>query len=206
MKLSCFWTHAKGFTTLELTIGLSLTVLFATSFYTAFQVMNTEMWRNRMYFDTNTSAKNVMDRVAKDVEEAVSVVASYGGNTTSNTCLILKLPTVDNSGIPTSITGQFDYVTYKINPSDSTQLFRSLDVLNGTSQREGGADTTNIVMARRVNSILFSYAGTNLSSVSSATIPTMKYINVQITTQGTTLGANQQSQVDSDLMLRNNIT
>ena len=198
--------NQKGFTTLELMTALSLTVLFAASFFYCFQGMNAEMWRSKVYFNTSVSAKNVMDRMARDVEEANSAVAAYGGNTTGTTCLILKLPSVDGSGVPTSISSQFDYVTYKINPSDSTQLLRSLDVLNGTSSREGGADVSNMVVARSVNTIAFSYAGTALSSVSATTIPTMKYINVQITTQGTTLGANQQTQVDSDLMLRNLIT
>ncbi len=198
--------NAKGFTVLECTIALSLTVLFAASFYTAFRVMNAEMWRNKDYSDTCLSAKNVMDRLSRDVQESAGVVASYGGNTTSTSCLILKLPCIDNTGTPTSISSQFDYVTYKINPLDSTQLFRSVDVLNGTSNREGGVDTSDVVVGRKVSSISFSYVGTPLASVASATIPTMKYINAQITTQGTTLGTTQDTQVDSDLMLRNYIT
>ena len=197
--------NRKGFTTVELMIAVSLTLLFAASFYGAFATMGSEMWRKKANFDTNVSAKNVMDRMSRDVEEAVSVVASYGGNTTGTNCLILKLPSIDASGVPTSITNQFDYVTYKINPTDSTQLLRTLVVLNG-SQREGGSNITNAVVARKVNALSLSYGGTALSSVSSATIPTMKTINVQITAQGTTLGTNQRTQVDSDLMLRNNIS
>lgn len=196
----------KGFTMLECTIALTLTALFAASFYSAFRVMNGEMWRSKDYFDTSRSAKNVIDRLARDVQEAAGVVVSYGGNTTGTTCLILKLPSISNTGDPTSISNQFDYVTYRINPLNTTQLLRSVDVLNGTSNREGGVDVTDAVVGRKVNSISFSYAGTSLSSVASGTIPTMKYINAQIIAEGTTLGASQQTQLDSDLMLRNYIT
>ena len=206
MKNLTYLKSKKGFTTTELIIAVGLTSMFATSFYVAFHVMNTEMRRNSVYFDTGSSAKNVMDRMAKDVQEAVSVVASYGGNSTGTTCLILKLPSIDGSGIPTNISTQFDYVTYKVDPSDSTHLLRSLDVLGGTSSREGGADISNVVVARRLDAIAFSYLGTALSSVSASTIPTMKRINVQITAEGTTLGATQQTQIDSDLMLRNRIS
>ncbi len=201
-----FRRDSKGFTSLELLVASSITLLFALSFYTAFRVLYAEMFRNSVYFESNVSAKNVMDRLARDVYEAVNVQASYNGNTTGTTCLILKLPSVNALGVPTSISSQFDYVTYRIDPSNPTQMLRSLDVLNGTSQREGGADTTDVVIARRISNVAFSYLGTALSYVASATIPTMKAINVNVTAQGTTVGTTQQTQVDSDLMLRNRIT
>ncbi len=196
----------SGFTSLELLVATSITGIFAVSYFTAFHVMESEMYRNKIYFDANISAKKVMDRVSKDAQEALNVAASWGGNTTGNTCLVLRLPAIDASGSPTNTSTQFDYVTYRINPSNSTQLLRSLDVLAGVSQREGGADVSNVVVAERVSSILFSSGGTSLGSVSSGSIPLLEYINVQITTQGTTVGTTQQTVVDSDITLRNRIT
>lgn len=196
----------RGFTSSELLIAVLLTSMFAMAFYTAFRGLNAEIARGKVYFDTSLSAKKVMDIMARDVQEAIGVEVARAGENTGTTCLILKLPSIDGTGTPTNISNQFDYVTYKPNPGDSTQLFRSLDVLDSVSSREGGADLNSIVVAKSVNSIAFSYMETALSSVASGTIPTMKYINVQIMARGTTLGTNQELQLDSDLMLKNRLT
>ena len=201
-----YFGNQRGFTPLELMVAVLLTSMFAASFYTAFRVMNAEMWRTRNYFETNVSAKNVLDRISKDTEEAVNVVTSWAGNATGTDSLVLKVPSIDGAGEPTNISTQFDYITYRINPTDSTQLLRSVDVLAGTSQREGGADITDAVVGRRIESVVFSYVGTSLGLVAAATIPQMKYINAQITTQRTTLGATQQTQVDTDITLKNRIS
>lgn len=198
--------NASGFALMEVMVVMALSAIFAGSFFGAFGIANTELRRNGVYFDTNKSAKRVVELLSRDVGESVDVIASRGGVATDTNSLILKLPSIDAAGAPTSITTHFDYVTYKTNPANSKQLFRSVDILNGTSQREGGVDVNNAIVASNLQNIIFSFNGTPLSSVSQATIPTMKKINVQVTAQGTTRGVIQQTQVDSDLMLKNHIT
>ena len=211
MKCPAFWKHQKGFSTIELMIALTVTTAFAASFYGAFQVMNNGMWSAKVYFDTNNSVKGAMDRMARDVEEAIQVETSHTFNgTVENTgtgCLILRLPSIDNAGIPTSISAQFDYVMYKLNAVDST-LRRSVDILDGTSQRNSGADVNSTVVAKKVIALVFCNPANNdtvLTQEAAGTITAMKYLNAQITAQGKTLHQNESTTVDSDMMLRNKI-
>ena len=212
MRLFHFLKKQNGFTTTELMVAVTITSLFGASFYGAFYTMNTGMWKNNQYFDTGVSAKIVIEHLAKDVQEAINVETSHGGINLADACLILKLPSIDANGVPTNIAAQFDFVTYRINPNDNTQLVRSVDVLGGTSQREGGVDHNDVVVGRKISAVLFqAYTGAGgalqgFSSVAAGTVPTLKYIHVRITAQGTTLGTAQQTWVASDLMLRNHIT
>jgi type II secretory pathway pseudopilin PulG len=197
------WGQA-GFTIAELLVASALTVIFATTFVVLAVGMQRQMVQQNMYYNTNRSARYALDRISRDIKESVGLVYTYGGATRGNTTLILKLPSIDASGVPTNIASEFDYVTYKLDPSDATRLVRTLDV-NNSSQREGG-DATNTLVAKKIGTLLFSYAGTAFGSVAQATVPTLKYVNVAITASGTTLNRSQSTVVDSDVMLRNYIT
>ncbi len=201
-----FFGKNGGFTIVELMTASFITALFATAFYIAATTMHNEMVLQNQYFDTNRDIRYTMEKISRDLKESVSIISSHGGNTTGDSVLILKLPSIDSSGEPTNIDLQYDYVTYKVNPSNSKQLFRSLDVLGGTSTREGGSDQSDVVIANNLSSIEFASSGTGLSSISASTLATLKRINVQITSLGKTLGRDQSTQIDSDIMLRNRIT
>lgn len=201
MILSPDRSNKKGFTVLELMITVLITSVFMVSFYAVFHGMNSEMWRSKKYFDNNTTAKNVMDRIAKDVKEAIAIIPAYGGINTGDSTLILKLPSIDNGGEPTNIGTQFDYVTYRLNPSNSAQLLRSLDVLDGISVREGAADHSDSVIGSGLSSVRFSHDGTGLTSCDAGVISSMKYLSINITTQTTTLSTTQTSQISSDVNL-----
>ena len=209
MRLLANRKKQRGFTTVEVMIAASVTTVFAGAFYGAFHVMNAGMWSSRVYFDTNNSVKVAMDRMARDVEEGIRVETQHdfgnGAQNTGTTTLILRLPSIDATGTPTSISTNFDFVMYRFNAADST-LRRSVDVLNGTS-RNGGVDANEVVVARNVNGIVFSNpaTNTNLGQEAAGTITAMHFLNVQVTAQGRTLNQNQSTMVDSDMMLRNNI-
>jgi Tfp pilus assembly protein PilW len=196
----------QGFTITELASAMMITVIFALAFFALFTGMHTQTARTNIYFETNRTARFALDKISRDVKEAVNIATNWGGNTTGNTALVLKLPSLNSSGEPTNIATQFDYVTYKLDPSDSTKLVRTLDVLGGVSQREGGTDKTNVLVAKRIQSILFSYNGTGLSSISASALVNLKYVNAQITGRTATFKSNETTQVDSDLMLRNRIS
>lgn len=199
--MRCLSADKRGFTMVELAIAVTINTIFLTAFFSVFSIMNTHMNQQSIYFQSNRGARFALDRIARDVREAVSLVATHGSDTTADSVLILKLPSINSSGDPTNIDSQFDYVTYKLSGTD---LVRSVDVLGGTSTREGGSDQTNRVVATGVSAITFSTAsGMALGSVSSGTIPALHSVNVSITVQGSTLGRTQSTSVDADLYLRN---
>ncbi len=203
MRLLGLGGSQKGFTLVELMQVIAITAIIAISFFAVFSVMNTGMSRSKTHFDINTSAKNIIGRIANDAQEAIAVVPSYAGNVSGNTCLILKLPSIDANGIPLDITSLFDYVTYTIDGSDASILLRILAVNNGSS-RNGGNNIAGAVAGKQVNAILFSGDGANLGTIAANDLPWVKNIHIQVTTQGNAHGIIQSSTVGSDFMLRNN--
>lgn len=196
----------KGFSIVELMIATTITLIFAGSFYYASLGLQKHFESHSVYFETDRSARFGMDRIAQDVREAVNVAPSWGGNSTGNSVLVLKLPSINASGEATNISTQFDYVTYKLDSSDPTKLVRSVDVLGGVSFRNGGSDTSNVTIGKKLQTLTFSSGGTGLSSFTSSALQSLKRINVAITAQGKTVGQNNTTQVDSDLMLRNRLS
>ena len=193
----------SGFTLVELMAATAVSVLFSAAFFAAFYVMRNEFYQQSMYFNTNRAARFGMDFIARDVKEAVRVVPTRGGDTTGNAVLILELPSINASGEATNITSQFDYVVYKLDSVNPTILRKSLDVLGGTSNRNGGSDYANKEVARNINTLLFSSGGTGLSSVSN--IAGILGLTVQITAKGTVLRSSDTETTlgDSTLRLRN---
>ncbi len=201
-----FPSKPRGFTVLELMITMGFMFILVGSFYGALHVMRNEIAGQRVYFDTDNAVRYGLERIEEDTREALGIVGTWGGNTTGDVVLILKLPSINAGGQPTDIGTQFDYVTYKRDSANPTLLVRSLDVLGGVSTREGGVDVAHRVLVKRIQSLLFSYNGTGLSSVSASTLPSLKYVNVKIVAQGVTLGSGQSTQSSTDLVLRNNVS
>ncbi len=210
MKTMTRRTSQQGFTISELMIASTITLIFAGSFYALVSGLQNQMAQQNVYFDTNRAARHAMDKISKDVKEAINIEPSHGGNVTGDTVLILKLPSISLSTgvpIPTDLSSEYDYVTYKLDNTDPTHLVRALDV-DPASQREGGVDKTANplpVVARRVQSIQFTSGGAGLSAYNAAALQDLENVHIDITAQGTTVGKTQTTQVDSDVMLRNKI-
>ena len=191
----------RGFTLVELMIATFLTLIFAGAFFAAFYVMRNNLFQQSAHYGTNRAMRFTMDSLSRDVKEARRVVPSRGGVTTGDNVLILELYSINANGEPTGIAGDYDYVVYRQNPLNATQLIRSLDVKNGTSQRNGGADAPTKVMVPNFQSVTFSSGGNGLSSITN--VANLKSIHIQSISRDRTLKANQTSQLDTNLMLRN---
>lgn len=201
MKLS---KSQKGFTLIELMAATFIAVLFAGAFFAAFYVMRNELYHQNVFFTSNRGARFAVEMITRDAKEAIGIVATRGGDTTASQVLILRLPSIDNAGEPTNIDADYDYVVYKLDSNSPTTLIRDLDVLNGTSQRNGGADSNGKIIARNVTGLAFSNtAGTGFSSITNET--SLYSFNSQITAQGTTLRSaqTQTAVLDSNVRLRN---
>lgn len=190
---------------MEALLASSLSVLFILGFTAATQTMRTEMTKQDHYYNTNRATRVAFDRMARDAKEAIRIESTQGTFTTGDSTVIFRLPSIDANGDATNIDTQFDYVIYRLNSATST-LLRNLDLLNGTSVREGGSDLTNEVIAQNVQSLTFSYAGTALGSVAAASLSGYKYFNADLTSRSTLMGVAQNTEADTDIMLRNNLT
>lgn len=200
---SLFFKDHEGFTIVELLAAFVIMVLFFSGFFGVVKAMHASMNRQNVYFDTNQASRYSLSRIARDVKESISLIDTFGADTTGDTVLILGLPSIDVNGEPTDIMNDFDFIVYKLDPGDPTRLLREIDVEDGVSQRNGGSDGTQVV-ANNIQNILFcDETGTGLSAV--ANVAVVKRINVMITARGTTLSTTQTTQLDADLMMRNKV-
>lgn len=196
-----------GFTLVELMAATAISVLFSAAFFAAFYAMRNELYQQTSFFNSNRSVRFAIDAIARDVKEAISIEPTRGADTTGNQVLILKLASIDANGVPTNFDADFDYVVYKLDGTNPAILRRTLDVLDGTSTRNAGADITNKEVARSVQTLLFSAGGTGLSSLTAQTLSGLRQINVRIQARGTTLLSTQTqtAEGDSELLLRNKV-
>lgn len=198
-----FLNNRKGSSLLELMLAVSISVVLLASFSMALYGTQQEMTAETNYFSASRAVRIGFEKVEKDIREAIGITASYNGATTGDTTLILKLPSIDATGQPINIATTFDYVTYELS---GTSLLRST-VRGSGSVRDGGVNITDQVIAGNLNTVYFSYNGTGLSSISAATLPTLKYVNVSLASQLTsTSSAVQTAQTSADVSLVNNIT
>lgn len=187
----------KGFTLVELTVVVALMaviMLILMSLYvTGQQFLITESARNDVIRDN----RYVFDWISRDIKGAVQVVSSWDAYTTSSNCLILRIPSVDSSGLIVDIENELDYIIYRLNSEHPNKLERVVDAKDGVSSR---VDSTR-VLATRVNSFLLSSDGVELSSV--ADLTQVASIDIAMTTKQNRLGRDFQQTLDSTVKLRN---
>lgn len=187
----------KGFTLVELTVVvalMALIMLILMSLYvTGQQFLMTESARNDVIRDN----RYVFDWISRDIKGAVQVVSSWDAYTTSSNCLILRIPSVDSSGLIVDIENELDHIIYRLNSEHPNKLERVVDAKDGVSSR---VDSTR-VLATRVNSFLLSSDGVELSSV--ADLTQVASIDIVVTTKQNRLGRDFQQTLDSTVKLRN---
>lgn len=187
----------KGFTLVELTVVvalMALIMLILMSLYvTGQQFLMTESARNDVIRDN----RYVFDWISRDIKGAVQVVSSWDAYTTSSNCLILRIPSVDSSGLIVDIENELDHIIYRLNSEHPNKLERVVDAKDGVSSR---VDSTR-VLATRVNSFLLSSNGVELSSV--ADLTQVASIDIVVTTKQNRLGRDFQQTLDSTVKLRN---
>ena len=145
----------KGISLIEILIGVvlsSLIMLALLSLYIAGQ---------KYFFNQGAKADTIQDSsypnewISRDIRGAIQAVGTYVGSsgtfTTSATVLVLEMPSID--AVESIIAGSFDYIIYRLNPTNSNYLERIIDAADGISSR---SDSTRI-LADDANSILFRY-------------------------------------------------
>lgn len=187
----------KGFTLVELTVVVALMALIMmilmSLYVTGQQFLMTESARNDVIRDN----RYVFDWISRDIKGAVQVVSSWDAYTTSSNCLILRIPSVDSSGLIVDIENELDHIIYRLNSEHPNKLERVVDAKDGVSSR---VDSTR-VLATRVNSFLLSSDGVELSSV--ADLTQVASIDIVVTTKQNRLGRDFQQTLDSTVKLRN---
>lgn len=189
--------NSKGFSLIELLIVVAIMAVVILSlvalYSTGQRYFLTESTRAEML----QSSRQVLIWISRDIKEGIAVLPNWGSYTTSTNCLVLELPSIDANGLIIDIENNFDYIIYRLNPSDNRVLERIVDALDGVSSR---TDSSR-VLAKRVNSFVLSSEGVELSSIGDKS--TISNIDIVLTTSQAIFGRTYQESLKTEVKLRN---
>lgn len=109
------------------------------------------------YLSSYLKGREVIDVMSKDCRVAVRVMDSYAGYTTTDDCLILKVPSIDSSGNIIDVNNDHDYIVYILNGGD---LWKAV-IPGSTSSRTAYND----VLKKSMESLYITFSGVPLSNI-----------------------------------------
>ncbi|MBN1527001.1 MAG: prepilin-type N-terminal cleavage/methylation domain-containing protein [Candidatus Omnitrophica bacterium] len=145
----------RGFSLVELMISLLIVsiILVATvslfiGCWRAFLIGNT-------YLDVYSNSRLAAEWMARDIRWAEQVVPTYGSYTTSDSCIVLMVPSIDASG--DIMASCYDYIIYQLQGNDLHRIVQK----DAQSSRQN----ENRVVAGQCSSLTLSSGGVTLSNI-----------------------------------------
>lgn len=187
----------KGLTLIELLITMALVSLVVTALLSLYSAGQEYFINGSSRADVLRDVRYVQTWISRDIKEAVQVLPSWDAYTASDSCLILRIPSVDGSGYIIDIENDFDHVIYRIHPQISGRLERIIDAKDGVSSRTDGSR----FLATRIGSFQLSSEGVSLSAV--ADFGQVSSIDISLTARKDVLGRPYEETLQTGVMLRN---
>ena len=127
---------ARGLTLVELSISMFINLLGAIAIVSLL-LMASKMAAQSYYLNKATmEARLVVDHLTSDARMAVALEESFASYTADANTLILKLPSIDENGMPIDAQSVFDRVVYHKAPSSTDKLARTV-IPDASSARVG---------------------------------------------------------------------
>lgn len=199
MKTKTKRPKPKGLTLLELMIVVAVVSLVVTALFSLYSAGQRYFLGENVRMDELRDIRHVQIWISRDIKESVQVLPSWDVYTASDSCLILRIPSVDASGYVINIDNDYDHVVYRLHPQFPSRLERIVDAKDGVSARSDASR----YLSTQVSSFLLSSEGVNLSSV--ADFSQVASIDISLTTQQTLLGRTYQESLQTGVMLRNKL-
>ncbi|MGA2587459.1 MAG: prepilin-type N-terminal cleavage/methylation domain-containing protein [Candidatus Aminicenantales bacterium] len=141
-------TRSRGFTLLEMLIGLLIMSIMVMGLLSLYSKGQTQFMNENIQADILESSRYPMAWLARDVKSATQVATSWLTYTTSASTLVLQIPSVDANGLIIDVASKFDYVIYQLS---SLKLQRIVDAGTGSARVDGSrylaTDVTGLVLA-----------------------------------------------------------
>lgn len=187
----------KGLTLVELLVIMAIVSFMLLTLLALYAAGQRYFMTGSARADVLRDNRHVLNYISRDVKEAIQVLPSWGVYTTSSSCLVLQVPSLNPSGLIIDIDNQFDYIVYRLNSEYPNRLERIIDANDGISSR---ADSTRVIVTR-VNSFELSSEGVDLSAVSD--FSQVSCVDVSLITTQNLLGRTYQETLRTGVKLRN---
>jgi len=189
--------NKNAFTLVELIVVVSLMAIILGALIALYTTHHQFYNIASIFTELRGETKNFKNRLTKDIEEAVSVIASktLSGTAyiTSATELILQLYAIDSGG--DFDTDDYDYIAYRIS---GTNISRVIDADDTDSTR----GDSNYVLIENASSMSFEFYNSSQTKITS-NYPTTTRIVTDLTVQKTWAGKVRQETIHSSARLRN---
>ncbi len=162
--------NKKGFSLVEVVFVVTIFLLAIAGALQAFVELNKDFKVIWGYLGAHLKGREVIDIIARDCRMAARVMDEYGGDTTGDDCLVLKVPSVDASGNVIDVNNEFDYIVYRISGAD----LRKVVAPGPLSARAA----YNGIMKKDIDSMFLSSNGTALSAITYKS--TIKEITIRV--------------------------
>ena len=191
----------KGYTLVEVLVSTAIFAVVFTVIISAYLGSQRSFITGTTLLDLQGQTRQSLHWLRKDIKWANFVESSKPINsktyTTSNTELVLKIPSITNLG--DIIDNEFDYVAYHLNDSDPSILER---VVGPSPHAASARPAVTYILARDVSALNFSSGGASLGSF--GTLSGVRNISISLTTAKTVLGSRSlQSTVTTSITMRN---
>lgn len=187
----------KGLTLIELLIVIALSALIMLALLSLYSAGQKYFINQGAMADTIEDSRYPIARITRDVRDAVQVVLTHSSYSTSNSTLILQVPSIDVTGKIIDIENNFDFIIYRRNPDYPNRIERIIDA-NEPSSR---TDRTKL-LADNVNSFALSFFDSDGADVSSS-VSDSATIDITLTSRKTGIGRTFQEALNTQVKLRN---
>lgn len=147
----------NGISLVEFIIVITIAVMVITMSYHAFVFLNKGYRVLMVYLNVYLRGRETIDFISKDCRIAIRVMDQYAGYTTTDSSLVLKVPSLDASGNILDINNEFDYIIYRI---DNDDLWKT--VIPGINSSR---PAYNDVFKESMESLYITCDGTPLSDI-----------------------------------------
>jgi len=145
----------KGFTLIELQVASFVSMVVLLAILTLYVFALRSFTTGDALLDVYANSRNAIGWMMKDIRCAKQVIASHGAYTTTDSSIVLMVPSIDSSG--NVISPCYDYITYRLQGSD---MYRIVEKDPASARL-----AENRIIAKYCSSLVFSSGGNTLSSI-----------------------------------------
>jgi type II secretory pathway pseudopilin PulG len=144
----------SGFSLAEVLVTLLLSISVIGSVTSVYFSQQRSFLVATSFLDVRNDARQAMEHMVRDIRWAVDLVPSKGSYVTGGSCIVLKVPSINDEGDVIDIESNFDYFVYQLNGSDLERIVTDVDA---SSVRTNGSST----VANNVDSLSFTFKDEN---------------------------------------------
>lgn len=197
MKIKRRTGPSRGATLMELLIVIAISALIVLALLSLYSAGQRYFVTQSAKADTIEDSRHPLTWITRDIRGAVQVVSAYDAYSTSANSLILKVPSIDESGDIIDVDNYFDYIVYRRNPETPDNLERIIDADDASARM----DRTKI-LADNVDSFTLSFFDSD-GADASATVSESATISISLTSRKDGLGRTYQESFNTQIKLRN---